>query len=213
MLPVSKTTLKRLPLYLSYLKRLREDGVELVSAVTLGTVFKMPPTLVKKDLSATGLQGVPKVGHRVTDLIEGIENCLGWDNVTDAFLVGMGNLGRLLFNYSGVKKSGIRITGLFDNDPSVIGTRFKEIEILDIAQLSNMASRMKVHIGIITVPEFAAQQVANRMVAAGIPAIWNFAPRVIQVPDDIIVENSDMYSSLAPLSHKLKHRLKKQPRN
>ena len=205
---VSKRTLKRLPLYLSYLKRLHEDGVEVISAVTLGTVFKMPTTLVKKDLQVTGVQGVPKVGHRVSDLIEGIEHCLGWDNVTDAFLVGMGNLGRLLFTYSGVKKSGIQITALFDNAPSVIGTRFKEMEILDIARLPNLAARMKVHIGIITVPEFAAQQVANQMVEAGILAIWNFAPQFIEVPEGVIVENSDMYSSLAPLSHKLKHLLK-----
>ena len=82
------------------------------------------------------------------------------------------------------------------------------MEILDVAKLPNLAKRMKVHIGIITVPEASAQQVANQMVEAGILAVWNFAPRVLEVPDDIIIENSDIYSSLAPLSHKLKHRLK-----
>jgi redox-sensing transcriptional repressor len=206
--PVSKRTLKRLPLYLSYLKQILKEGTEFVSAVNLGAVFKLPPTSVKKDLSITGLQGVPKVGHKVTDLIEGIEHCLGWDNMSDAFLVGMGNLGRLLLTYSGVKKSGIQITALFDSDKKVIGTKFRDMEILDVAKLPNLAKRMKVHIGIITVPETSAQKVADQMVAAGILAIWNFAPRVLEVPDDIIIENSDMYSSLAPLSHKLKHRLK-----
>ena len=101
--PVSKRT--RLPLYLSYLKRLQEEGTQFVSAVNLGEVFKLPPTLVKKDLSITGLQGVPKVGHKVTDLIAGIEHCLGWDNVSDAFLVGMGNLGRLLLTKKAAFKS------------------------------------------------------------------------------------------------------------
>ena len=208
LVPISKRTLKRLPLYLSYLKHLQSEGIEFVSAVTLGNVFRIQPTLVKKDLSPTGVQGVPKVGHRVADLIAGIEHCLGWDNMTDAFLVGVGNLGKLLFTYSGVKNSGIQITALFDNNPAVIGTRFRNLEIFDIARLPNLASRMKVHIGIITVPEHEAQAVADLMVEAGILAIWNFAPRVISVPDDIIVENSDMYSSLAPLSHKLKLRLK-----
>ncbi len=208
LISISKRTLKRLPLYLSYLRQLEKEGAEYVSAVTLGAVFKLPPTLVKKDLSITGLHGVPKVGHRVADLIAGIEHCLGWDNTTDAFLVGMGNLGRLLLTYSGVKKSGIQIVSLFDNNKRIIGTKFRDIEIFDSSKLPNLAKRMKVHIGIITVPENSAQQVADLMVESGILAIWNFAPRVLDVPDDIIVENSDMYSSLAPLSHKLKHRLK-----
>lgn len=200
---VPEPTLRRLPSYYHYLVRLREEGQEMVSAAQMGEDLGLHQTQVRKDLAFTGSQGRPKVGHRVDDLLSAIENFLNWNNTTDAFLVGAGHLGSALLGYTGFERTGVKIIAAFDRSPSLVGSQIKGVTILHMDRFPDLVKRMHIGIGIITVPSECAQKTANIMVQSGIKAIWNFAPAMLDVPDDIVVENVALYSSLAVLSRKL----------
>jgi redox-sensing transcriptional repressor len=203
----SDKVLQRMPAYIHYLRRLKEQGQTLVSATTMAEELGIYHTQVRKDLALTGVTGTPKVGHDVTSLINALESFLNWNVITEAFIVGVGHLGTALINNSGWQKSGIKIIAGFDVNPDIIGKSIREIEILPLEKLTNLTQRMHVKIGIITTPASEAQKIADMMVDAGILAIWNFAPINLHVPEHIIVENTEIYAGLAVLSQKLKKKL------
>jgi redox-sensing transcriptional repressor len=205
---VPEPTLRRLPKYYHYLKRIQEAGQEIISATQMAEDLGIHHTQVRKDLSATGSQGKPKVGHRVADLLISIEAFLNWNNFSDAFLVGAGNLGSALLGYTDFEKAGIRIVAAFDSSPAKIGKKIHGISVLPMAKFDDLAKRMHIVIGILTAPADRAQLIAEQMVKAGIQAIWNFAPITLDVPEDIIVENVELYASLAIFSRKLSERSK-----
>lgn len=196
-------TLRRLPRYYHYLCRLQEKGQAMISASQMAEDLDVHPTQVRKDLAITGVQGKPKVGSRVDDLVRSIETFLNWNNASDAFLVGAGNLGSALMGYSGFNRAGIRVTAAFDARPDRVGSRIHGVEVLPMAKFKDLVQRMHIAIGIITVPAEGAQEIADLMVQSGIQAIWNFAPTSLDVPDDVIIENVEFYSSLAILSRRL----------
>jgi redox-sensing transcriptional repressor len=201
--PIPLPSLKRLPTYHHYLKDVQEKGLIYISCTLIGKDLKLDPTQVRKDLEATEIVGKPKVGYPVSDLIGAIETFLGWNNVNEAFLVGAGDLGSALLGYERFKNTGLNIVAAFDTEPARIGTQIRGKEVLPLERLVDLAQRMSIHIGIITVPASAAQKVADLMVEGGIKAIWNFAPVHLRLRDDIIVQNEDLYNSLASLSHRL----------
>ena len=166
------------------------------------------PVQVRKDLQYTGIIGKPKTGYSVTELIQAIEIFLGWKNVNEAFLVGLGNLGTALLGHERFSKFGLQIVAAFDLDPAKTGQWVHEKVVLPVDKLAEMAQRMSIHLGIITTPAEAAQSVADEMVKGGIQAIWNFAPVKLRVPEHIIVHNEDLYNSLASLSWKLARRFR-----
>lgn len=196
-------TLRRLPTYHGILKQFERQGREVVSCTRIAEALNLDPTQVRKDLAVTGIVGKPKVGYVVADLIEAVEGFFGWRNVTDAFLVGVGSLGTALLGYDGFKQYGLNIIAAFDTDPEKIGSKVRGKQVLAPKKLPDLARRMHIHLGIITVPPDAAQEVADLMVSGGITGIWNFVPVALQVPDDIIVENERLASGLAVLSRKL----------
>ncbi len=200
---VPEPTLRRLPSYYHYLVRLQEHGHEMVSATQMGEDLGVHHTQVRKDLACTGSQGRPKVGHRVQDLIAAIENFLNWNNTSDAFLVGVGHMGTALLGYAGFERAGVKIVAAFDSSPELIGKKVQDIPVIGMEKFTDLVKRMHIRIGIITVPGDHAQMIANLMIESGIEAIWNFAPVVLDVPGDIIVENVALYSSLAVLSRRL----------
>jgi redox-sensing transcriptional repressor len=195
-------TLRRLPRYYQYLAQLRDAGQEQVSAAHMAEVLGVHHTQVRKDLSITGCQGRPKTGHRVAELMQAIERFLHWDNHSEAFLVGAGSLGTALLKYPGFHQAGAKIVAAFDADPAKAGTRVGEIPILPIDKLPSLTARMHIGIGILTVPAEAAQATAELMVASGIRAIWNFAPLTLDLPDGVIVENLELFTSLSLLLRK-----------
>ncbi len=195
--------IKRLPLYLRLLDDYRREGMETVSSTRIAEDLKLEPIQVRKDLAATGIIGKPGVGFPMETLIQSIKGFLGWDNATEAFLVGTGNLGTALMGYEGFERFGLRIIAGFDVDPDKIGTKVHGKSVLPLAKLGNLARRMHIHIGVLAVPAAAAQDCAELMAESGILAIWNFTPVTISVPEGLIVENVDLASSLAVLSRKL----------
>lgn len=200
-------TLKRLPKYLEALYRFKRAGLKMVSATKIAVFTDVHMTQVRKDLSYTGVVGVPKVGHKIDPLITAIEDCLNWNDVSSCFLVGVGHLGKALMGFQELHKKGLRIIAAFDANPALAGTYYQGIQIHSMEKFTNLISRLHVHIGILTVPAVVAQEVADQMVANGVIAIWNFTPAKLNLPDDIIIENVDMSSSLAVLSRRVAERL------
>ncbi|MDR4988921.1 MAG: redox-sensing transcriptional repressor Rex [Bacteroidales bacterium] len=196
-------TLRRLPGYLNYFRSLKINNVEYVSSSRIASVFKMDPTLVTKDLSYTGIRGRTKVGYNVDQLIESIISFLDFNTCEDAFLFGVGNLGRALINYEALNQYGLKIVAGFDVDPKVINTCLKDVNIYNLHDFRDISQKQKARIAIITTPESSAQEVADLVVAWGIKAIWNFTPQSIKVPDKIIIENTSVYADLAVLLNKL----------
>ncbi len=200
---VSEQTLKRLPLYHRFLKEWRDAGHDSVSCTDIANHLELDPTQVRKDIEAASITGRPRVGYTTTSLIDGIEDFLGWNKSNEAFLVGAGSMGAALMGYTKFEQCGLRIVAAFDSSPKKVGKVIHDKHVLPVEKLEDLAGRMHVLIGIITVPAPAAQAVADLMVRAGIRAIWNFAPIRLQVPEEIIVRNEDLYCSLAALSQKL----------
>jgi redox-sensing transcriptional repressor len=201
---IPEPTLRRLPIYHQYLKRMHiEKNLEYISSNQIGNALHILPIQVRKDLEITEAMGKPKLGYDIVELIGAIETFLGWNNTTDGYLVGAGHLGAALLGYPGFKEYGLNIVAAFDSDKSKIGTEIKGGRAADAEKLPNMIRRMGIKIGILTVPGSVAQEISDVMVRAGIKAIWNFSPVKIKVPQDIIVQHENLASSLVVLSKKL----------
>lgn len=204
---ISKSVLKRLPGYLAYLKTLSDSPSPYISATTLANALGMGEVQVRKDLAAVSNGGRPKIGYLRESLIEDIEQFLGYDNTTDAVLIGAGKLGQALLDYNGFADYGLNILAGFDIAPSQNATDDgKPIYTLD--KLESFCITNKVLMGIITVPAAVAQSVCDQLISCGIKAIWNFAPTHLEVPSNILVQNQNMATSLAVLSMHLQAQMK-----
>ena len=203
---ISKSVLKRLPGYLAYLKSV---DATYISATALANALGMGEVQVRKDLAMVSNGGRPKIGYLRENLIEDISQFLGYDNTTDAILVGAGKLGQALLGYSGFEAYGLNILAAFDAAPQ--GSKSVEGKpILPMEELVGFCRENKVLMGIITVPASFAQQVADELIHCGIKAIWNFAPTHLDVPDNILVQNENMATSLALLSMHLQAQMKER---
>ncbi|MFW6263476.1 MAG: redox-sensing transcriptional repressor Rex [Thermotogota bacterium] len=196
----SLQTLRRLPYYLYYL---RSSDEEYVSAATIARDFRLNEVQVRKDLaivSKTG--GSPRKGFNAVELIRDLEDFLGYNNMNDAIIVGVGHLGKALINYSGFKDYGINIVMGFDR---IIKTEMLigNTAIFPMKRMKNLVQRLQVKLGILTVNQESAQIVCDQMIDAGIKAIWNFSPYMLKVPADVFVQNENMAMSLAILSKHL----------
>jgi redox-sensing transcriptional repressor len=196
-------TIKRLPLYLRLLRKMKADGEKYASGTVVARELGLDPIVVRKDLAITGAVGRPRLGFPMDEIISAIEDFLGWSNTSDAILVGVGNLGRALLGYTGFEQHGMRIVAAFDSNPEIIGTKVHGKTVIDVRKLPEMAKEMHVQIGVLTVTASVAQQVADAMVEGGIRAIWNFTPTTLDVPDNVILHREELASSLAILSHRL----------
>lgn len=206
---IPEPTLRRLPKYIDLLKRLQSTNVKYVSSNYIADKLNLDSIQVRKDLAITGIIGKPKLGFDLDELIRSLNHTLNWDNLNDAFLVGIGSLGSAIVGYRAFSSYGLNIVAAFDNDPEKVGKTVNGIEILPVTKLGEMIKRMKINIGILTVPAEDAQTIADEMAEAGISAIWNFAPTHLKVNKDVIVENAQLTQSLGVLTHKLAEKLKK----
>ena len=201
----SKNQLRRFPIYLSYLRERQAEGLELISSPQIALSLNLSEEQVRKDLNlVSSRSGKPKVGRDIKLLIFDIEEFLGYRDSRKAVLVGAGHLGRALMAHDGFVSYGLDSVCAFDNDINKSDCIFNGKNIYSIGELEKVCRELNVHIGIITVPQQHAQAVCDRLVAVGIRGIWNFTSAVLEVPDNVIVQNENMASSLAILSNKLK---------
>ena len=206
---ISKSVLKRLPGYLAYLKSLPEGTATYISATALANALDMGEVQVRKDLAMVSDGGRPKIGYPRERLIEDISQFLGYDNTTDAILVGAGKLGQALMGYKGFDEYGLNILAAFDIAPKIKKTEEGK-PVYNLTELAKFCRTHKVLMGIITVPAEGAQSVADQLIAGGIKAIWNFAPTHLDVPANILVQNENMATSLAVLSVHLQAQIKEE---
>jgi redox-sensing transcriptional repressor len=209
---IPEASLRRLPLYYRCLQDMKSTGSALaVSCADLARTLGLDPTLVRKDIEMTGIIGKPRVGYPLGALASWIENFLGLNRPKAAVLAGTGSLGSALLGYQKFRTHGMQIVAAFDVDSEKIGQRIHGTEVQPLFFLPEFVRNAGIPLGLIATPAGAAQSVADLMVSGGVSAIWNFAPAHIHVPEGIILQNEDLYHSLASLSFKLESRSKVTP--
>ena len=195
-----EATVARLPEYLRALHHLAEDDQDTISSEGLAAAAGVNSAKLRKDLSHLGSYGTRGVGYDVQLLIEQIEQVLGLHESRAVALVGIGNLGHALAGYAGFATRGFHIAALFDADPHRVGERVGSLTVRDIADVEAVVEAERISIGVIATPAHAAQRVADRLVAAGVTSILNFAPCVLVVPDGVDVRKVDLAIELQILS-------------
>lgn len=197
----SQTLLKRLPIYLNYLRTLPQSTVT-ISATAIAKALNLGDVQVRKDLAKVSDGGRRRIGHSRERLIQDIEEFLDFASTTGSIVVGAGKLGQALLDYTGFEESGLNILAGFDIQP-VEKQPDGGKTVYPMNRLESFCKCYDVRIGIITVPADQAQSVCDRLVACGIRAIWNFAPVHLNVPDHVVIQNENLAISLSTLRMQL----------
>lgn len=203
-------SIRRFPSYLRILMQSREMGIKNISATQLASELGLTSIQVRKDLASSGIEGKPKIGFSVEELIVAITHSLGWDNATEALIVGAGNLGSAIAAYNGFSAYGLKIVAVFDKDPRKIGTRIGALEVLPVDTINQYIKSNRVTIAVIAVPANQAQATADMLVKCGIRGIWNFAPKNLKVPEDVVMQRTDLAASFAVLSVMLRRKYREE---
>lgn len=200
---ISMAVIKRLPKYYRYLEELMKNDVDRISSKELGEKIGFTASQIRQDLNCFGDFGQQGYGYNVKELYSQISSILGLDRGYEAALVGAGNIGQAVSNYSRFENLGFKITAIFDANPKLIGMRIRNVEIMDIDEMTSVLDKHKIDIGIICVPRKNAQSAADELIKGGVRAIWNFAPVDLIVPDYVKVENVHLSESLLTLIYLL----------
>ncbi len=196
-----EATLARLTVYHRVLQTLADRGVASVSSEELATIAGVTSVKLRKDLSMLGSYGTRGVGYQVSSLLDQLGRSLGLTRDWSVVIVGVGNLGRALAHYAGFSSRGFRVAALFDADPVRIGEKVADLVVCSVSELAAEVSDAGATIGVIATPAGSAQEVADRLVAAGVTSILNFAPTVLSVPDGVDVRKVDLASELQILAY------------
>jgi redox-sensing transcriptional repressor len=200
---VPEPTLRRLPWYLAYAQLVIRSGESYLSSTQIAKNIAVDASMVAKDLSYVNISGRTRVGYDVKELVEVLEDFLGFTNSHKAFLFGVGSLGGALMHDNGLEQFGLEIVTGFDVKYELSGTSINRIPIHHIDRFEELQKQTGINIGILTVPIDKAQMVSELMIAGGIQAIWNFTPFRIRVPENIIVQNTSIYAHLAVMFNRL----------
>ena len=206
---VSMAVIKRLPKYHRYVNELIERDVSRISSYELSKLTGFTASQIRQDLNNFGGFGQQGYGYSVDVLREELRKILGLEEEYKSIIIGAGNLGQAIANYRNFEARGFKTMTLFEKNPKLIGLKIRDIEIRDIDEIEEFSKIHKIDIAIITTPREQAQEVADRVVACGIKAIWNFAPIDLKVEEDIIVENVDLNESLHTISFLINQTLKR----
>jgi redox-sensing transcriptional repressor len=198
---IPEATVGRLPVYLRALVEMAENGATTISSENLAEAAGVNSAKVRKDLSYLGSYGTRGVGYDVAYLIHQMRRELGLTQDWPVVIAGAGNLGHALSNYHGFSERGFRIVAIVDSASGKIGVPVGDLTVEDIHELPGIVQRGDVAIGVICTPAAAAQEVADRMVAAGIRSILNFAPAVLTVPEQVSVRKVDLSIELQILAY------------
>lgn len=200
---ISMAVIRRLPKYHRYLGELLRNDIDRISSKELSEKIGFTASQIRQDFNCFGDFGQQGYGYNVRELYNEISRILGLNTEYRTVLVGAGNIGQAVANYTRFEKLGFYLKGIFDKNPRIIGLKIRDIEVKDVEELEDFLKENQVDIGIICIPKEHAQRIAQVFVNNGIKAIWNFAPTDIEVPDDVIVENVHLSESLLSLSYRL----------
>ncbi len=200
---ISMAVIKRLPKYYRYLMDLLKNDVDRISSKELSEKIGFTASQIRQDLNCFGDFGQQGYGYNVKELYNQISGILGLEKEYSSVIIGAGNLGQAIANYTRFDKMGFNLKSIFDANPKLIGLRIRDIEISDIDTLPSYIRNNSIDIGIICVPETNAQKVCDILVEGGVKGIWNFAPVDLSAPEDVIIENVHLSESLLTLVYLL----------
>ena len=197
---ISMAVIKRLPKYQRYLKELLKNDIDRISSKDLSEKIGFTASQIRQDLNCFGDFGQQGYGYNVKDLYGEICNILGLTRKYNTIIVGAGNIGQAIANYTNFQKMNFNLVGVFDTNPKLCGLKINDIEIKDIDFLDDFLRSSDVNIAIICVPSKSAQSICDLVAKNGIKGIWNFAPVDLLIPEGIVVENVHLSESLLTLS-------------
>lgn len=197
---VPPATLERLSLYYKTLQNLDNEEVVTTSAIELAEILDIKPEKIRKDLSMVGKFGMKGLGYDVIHLKTNIANILGLQNFWRLAIIGVGNFGAALANYEKISDWGFVIAALFDIDENKIGEEINGVRVYDFKKFASISRRKLIDIGVIAVPDDAAQEVANTLIEAGVKGIWNFTAAQIDAPKNVKVVEENLMTGLSALS-------------
>ncbi len=201
---ISQAVIRRMPRYYRYLRELLEKGVSRISSNELSAKMKVTASQIRQDLNNFGGFGQQGYGYNVQYLYDEIGKILGLEERHNIIVIGAGNLGQALANYSNFEMLGFVIIGLFDINPDLKGYTQRGIPIMMLDELEDFAAHNQIDIAALTMPKHSADTIANRLVQLGIRAIWNFAHVDLDLVDkDVVVENVHLSDSLMQLSYNM----------
>jgi len=209
--PVPKVVVSRLSLYLRELQRIEAAGHATISSGQLGALLGFSDAQVRKDLGFFGQFGYPGVGYRCDELIRAMRDILGTNRPWNVAMLGAGNLGQALLGYRGFGRQNFEIAAAFDADPAKVGQVIQGIPIQPLAELAETIRARGIRLGMIVVPAAAAQEAADRLVAAGVEGIVNFAPVTLVLPDHVQSVGVDLAIELEQLSFAVTNKLARCP--
>lgn len=198
---ISNAVIKRLPRYRRYLKELKKKNVEKISSNELSRMIGYTASQIRQDLNNFGGFGQQGYGYNVDELYNEISNILGLDKNYKMVIVGAGNLGQAIANYTYYYKSGFIVDGIFEVNPRLIGIKINDIDVMDYENMVSYVEENNIDIGIICTSKENAQEVADRLCFAGATGIWNFAPVDLEVPSHVSIENVHLSDSLHFLAY------------
>jgi redox-sensing transcriptional repressor len=203
---VPKAVVNRLSLYLRELQRLLNDGHQTINSSHLGNLLGFTDAQVRKDLAYFGHFGYPGIGYRCQELIDAVKKILGTDRHWPVVMVGVGNLGRALLGYKGFGRQNFQIVAAFDVDAGKTGQPIDGVPIHTLDKLTEIVRQHQIKLGMIVVPSSAAQGVADKLVAAGVEGIVNFAPVTLMLPATVRLVGVDLAMELEQLSFAVMNR-------
>lgn len=193
--------IRRLPKYHRYLKDLLEKDIKRISSKELSDIIGFTASQIRQDLNNFGGFGQQGYGYNVEELYYEIGKILGLDKAYKTIIIGAGNLGQALANYTNFDKVGFEVKALFDINPKLFGIKIRDIEIKDMDDVGQFIKDNDIDIAIVCTNKDSAQEVAEKLVSGGIKAIWNFAPTDLRVSDNVTVENVHLVESLLTLTY------------
>lgn len=207
---VSFAVIQRLPRYYRYLGELLENGVVRISSKELSEKMKVTASQIRQDLNNFGGFGQQGYGYNVEYLYTEIGKILGLNRSYNMIIIGAGNLGQALANYTDFERRKFVLTGIFDINPKLVGLSIRGVDIRMMDELEEYMQENEIHIAALTIPKTNARKVALDLVKWGVKAIWNFAPLDLHLPEEIVVENVHLAESLMRLSYSIKDKEKKK---
>lgn len=205
---ISSAVIKRLPRYRRYLDELKKKNIDRVSSNELSNMIGYTASQIRQDLNNFGGFGQQGYGYNIESLHHQISVILGLDKEYRMIIVGAGNLGQAIANYTYYYKQGFMVSAMFDVNPRLIGIKINDIEVLDSDTIEDYLKSHAIDIGIICTTKDSAQEVADKLIAGGVKGIWNFAPTDLNISNDIPVENVHLSDSLHSLAYYINHKEK-----
>lgn len=203
---ISRAVIKRLPRYYRYLGELIENNVIRISSKDLSERMNVTASQIRQDFNNFGGFGQQGYGYNVEYLYKEIGKILGLERTHNVIIVGAGNVGRAIANYSDFEKRGFIFIGIFDSNASLEGIQVGKCVIQSSENMERFVKENDVEIAALTLPKSSAPKVASNLVSWGVNAIWNFAPTDLNLPDNVLVENVHLAESLMRLSYKIKEK-------